>query len=96
MVVGDDFQLVLLATHVQPALAVDLIEDQLGGVLVGDAPGGGRPEEGSRDSEFDDVGGDGPAGTDRDQYEGEEREPDQRSRTLHREVPPEILHGPGW
>src|SRR4029453_4659690 len=62
VVVGDDLELVLLAAHVETALAVYLLEDELGRLLVRNAPRRGRAGEGRRDAELDDVGRAGTAG----------------------------------
>src|SRR4029453_11416206 len=62
VVVGDDLELVLLAAHVETALAVDLLEDELGRLLVRNAPRRGGAGEGRRDTELYGVGGGGTPG----------------------------------
>ena len=56
VVVGDDLELVLLAVHVEPALGVGLVEDEIDRVLVRNPPGGGGARKWRRDSELDHVG----------------------------------------
>src|SRR5436309_339748 len=83
VVVGDDLKLVLLATHLEPPLAVDLVEDQLGRALVGNAPGRRRARERRRDAELDDVRG-LRARTRSQQHRGEKPDQRERSRLFHR------------
>src|SRR5207253_8197017 len=85
MIVGDDLELVLLAADFQSALSVDLVEDELGRLLVGNAPRRGRTGERCRDPELDDVSREGaprPDGDERRHYE--KRCPDHETTWFHR------------
>jgi hypothetical protein len=70
VVVGHHLELVLLPAHVEPALGVDLFEDQLGGVLVRDAPRCGGARERRGDPELDDIGGVRASRRERGQHDG--------------------------
>ena len=53
VVVGDDLHLVLLAAHFEPALGIDVVGGQLGGVLHAGAPGGTGAREGDERADLE-------------------------------------------
>src|SRR5262245_35908053 len=85
VVVGDDLELVFLVADGETALSVDLVEDKLGRVFVGNSPGSGRTGERRRNPESDDVlRQDGFRREGGESGQGEKRYPNERALRSHR------------
>src|SRR5207244_2993714 len=83
VIVGDDLEPVLLAADLETPLAVDLVEDQLGRLLVGNTPGRRGAREGCRDAELDGIRRARSSRTHDDEHRGgEERDGGQRNTSV--------------
>src|SRR5713101_7915373 len=92
VIVSHDLKPVLLTTHLEATLAVDLVEDELGRLLVGNAPWRGGAGQWRRDPELDDIRGAGSARADgREERRRDERNPCHGDRWLHRRSLPWIV-----